>query len=937
MPKCCPASVLLGPFLPHEPLAMPRLSSFPGSFAVCWLLLCGVGVLAVATTGPLVSRADDVAKPPALKKSPAGAKPNAGEGVVAFETDVRLILKANCFHCHGDEEKPEAGLDLRLVRFMSTGGESGPAIKAGEPHTASLLWKRIANDEMPPGEKKLTAREKAVIAKWLNAGAKTAAAEPTTLPRDGITEFERSHWAYQPVARPSVPEVSHKGLVRTPVDAFLLETLEEHGLSFSPEADRLALLRRASFDLLGLPPSPEEIDEFLKDSRADAYERLVDRLLSSPHYGERWARHWLDVAGYADSDGFGEKDLERKWAFKYRDYLIKALNNDRPWNELLIEQLAGDELLKPPFKNLTPEEADRLVATGFLRMAPDGTGDTAVDQGLARNECVAETLKIVSTSLLGLTVGCAQCHNHRYDPISQLDYYRLRAVFEPALNPKAWRPPAGRLVSLWTAQDAELAKKCDAEIKRLEKDRLDRYQALSDELREKSIAELPDDLKEKIREAAKTPVAKRTAEQKKLLVDHPKAAIPVGTLLERNARVEYKAITDEFAALIAEQTKKRPVDDFAHCLTEIPGQIPTTHLFHRGEFAQPKQEVTPAELTVLASRLETNPIPVDDPELPTTGRRLAYAKYLTSGEHPLVGRVFVNRVWLHHFGKGLVNTPGDFGKLGETPSHPELLDWLASTFVREGWSLKKLHRLMMTSTAYRQYSQHRPELDAVDPENRWLGRMPLRRLEAEETRDAILSASGLLNRKLYGPPVPVTPDETGQVIVGVDTRDGAGRPTGRKVPLNGEEYRRSLYIQVRRSLPLAMLETFDAAALNPNCVLRNASTVAPQSLMLMNNEFTLQQAELFADRVLKEGGASPDDRLRYAWRLAMGRDPSPDETRSATALLTRLLGPATTAPTAPATATSAAPAPPTPAPPERRGFVTLCHALLISNGFLYID
>lgn len=854
------------------------------------------------------------------------------EDAPTFEKHVRPILKANCFHCHGEEPKLEGALDVRLARLIAKGGESGSGLVPGQ-HANSLLWKRIAANEMPPGDKKLSEKERLIIARWIDAGAKTARPEPESLSNEGITDDERAFWAFQLISRPTLPSVKDHSQLASPVDAFLLARLEHDGLGYSPEADRVTLIRRASFDLLGLPPTPEEIDAFIADHEPGAWERVVDRLLESPHYGERWARHWLDVVGYADSDGYGEKDVERKWAFKYRDWLIRALNEDRGWDDLIREQLAGDEMLTPPFRGLTPEAADKLVATGFLRMGPDGTGDAAVTQDVARNECVAETIKIVSTALLGLTVGCAQCHAHRYDPISQVDYFRMRAVFEPALNWKDWKTPQQRLISLWTPEQVALASKCDAEIRRLERDRLAKYEALAEKLREESIATLAEELQQRIREAAKTPVAKRTSEQKKLLADHPKAAIPTtGTLLERNAKTEHKAITDEYAKLIAAQRKLRPDDDFAHCLTEpAQSKLPSTQLFFRGDFNQPKEDVLPGELAVLSTP-STPVISVDDDTLPTSGRRLAYARWLTSGQHPLVARVFVNRVWMHHFGRGLVASPGDFGRLGESPSHPELLDWLATEFMgsttddSQRWSLKRVHRLLMTSTAYQQSSRRRAELEAVDPDNRLLGRMPIRRLDAETVRDAVLAVSGHFNGKFYGAPIPVTPDETGQIMVGVDTRDTAGRPTGKKVPLNGEEFRRSIYINVRRSMPLAMLETFDAATLAPNCTQRTASTVASQSLLMLNNEFIQQEAAAFANRIALLNGEGHGHQIEAAWRMTQGHRPSVEQTQAALSFIqhqAELFGVS-----ADAKAKSVA---------EQRALTSLCQALLISNGFLYVD
>ncbi len=846
----------------------------------------------------------------AVESADPDAKP------LKYETHIRPILKANCFHCHGEADELEAKLDLRLVRSMLRGGDSGPAIVSGR-HDLSLLWQKINSGEMPPGDNKLSTQQRARIARWIDEGAQTVRSEPNEISATAFTEEERAHWSLQKVQQPALPKVKQPQLVRSPIDAFLLHKLEAKSARFSSEADRVTLIRRATFDLLGLPPTPDEIDAFINDSRPDAFEQLVDRLLESPHYGERWGRHWLDVAGYADSEGYNDKDLERKWSFKYRDYVIRAFNADRPWNELLVEQLAGDELIPPPYTNLTSEQAEKLVATGFLRMAPDGTSDAA-DQNVARNDVIAETIKVVSTSLLGLTVGCAQCHSHRYDPITQDDYYRLRAIFEPALDWKNWRNPASRLISLWTDEQRKLASECDAQVKELEKQRLAEWEQLIDSIREKTIANLDDALKDKIRVAAKTPVAKRSAEQKKLLTEYPKANIPIG-LLDRNDKPGYDAIAKRFGEQIDAVKKRRPVDDYAQCLTEVPGKVPPTHLFFRGDFNAPRQEIAPGELSVLG---ETLSLSTSEP-LKTSGRRLAYARHLTSGEHPLVARVFVNRVWLHHFGRGLVATPGDFGTLGQRPSHPELLDWLADDFVRGGWTLKRMHRLLMNSTAYRQSSRRTMELDRIDGDNQLLGRMSIRRLEAETLRDTILAASGKLNRSLYGKAVPVTPDDAGQIIVGVDTRDGAGRPTGKKVPLNGEEFRRSVYVQVRRSMPLAMLDTFDAPALEPNCTLRNSSTVAPQSLLLMNNEFVVEQSQVFARSVI--ASADPADiaaQVTLAWRRALGRTPSAAERDAAAEYVRQQTHELTTLKTK---------------EPAEHALATFCQALISSNAFLYVD
>ena len=336
-----------------------------------------------------------------------------------FEADVRPILKAHCFHCHGEEGKTEGNLDVRLVRLLVAGGDSGAALAAGKAGDSYLI-ERLESGEMPPGEKKVSAEELRIIREWIDQGALTARPEPANADQLAFTEEERAFWSFQPVVAPPIPQVKAADRVRTPVDAFVLARLEREGFRFSPDADKRTLIRRAYFDLLGLPPSPEEVDAFLADDDPQAWPRLLDRLLDSEHYGERWARHWLDVAGYADSDGYSEQDRVRESAWKYRDYVIRSLNADKPFDQFLVEQLAGDELVARPYRNLSDADKDRLIATGFLRNGPDGTGDRAVNQDIARNEVVADTINIVSTSLLGLSVGCARCHSHRFDPITHV-------------------------------------------------------------------------------------------------------------------------------------------------------------------------------------------------------------------------------------------------------------------------------------------------------------------------------------------------------------------------------------------------------------------------------------------------------------------------------------------------------------------------------------
>ena len=862
------------------------------------------------------------------QQTPASAEDNApavaGPNEISYEKQIRPILKAHCFQCHGEGETLEGKLDMRLRRLIAQGGESGPAIAPGDAEK-SLLYQRIKQGEMPPGDKKFPPEQLETIRAWIAAGAKTARPEPEQITADTILPEEREFWCFQPVRRPDVPQVRQADRVRTPVDAFVAAKLEAAGLAFSPEADKRTLIRRATYDLLGLPPTPEEVEAFLADAAPDAYERLIDRLLESPRYGERWGRHWLDVAGYADSDGYTTEDPVRKYAYKYRDYVIRAFNDDKPFDQFIQEQLAGDEMLQPPYKEMQPAEIDKLVATGYLRMSPDGTGTGGVDQDVARNQVMAETIKIISTSLMGLTVGCAQCHSHRYDPIPQADYYRLRAIFEPAYDWKNWLPPQARLVSLYTDANRQQAAAIEAEAAKIDAERTQKQNEYIARTYEAELAKLPAEIRDVVRAAHDAAEDKRTPEQRELLKAHPSVNVTAGSLYLYDSKAA--ADLKEYADRAAAERAKKPVEDFVQAMTEPPGSAPATFVFFRGDIAQPKQTVTPGELSVLDALRPTEIAP-DDPAVPTTGRRLAFAKRLTDGSHPLTARVLVNQVWLHHFGRGIVNTPGDFGFLGERPTHPELLDWLASDFVAGGWKLKRLHKLLMTSSVYRQASRRESAADAADPDNRLFGRMAVRRLEAEAFRDAIIAVSGKLNDKMYGPAVPVMEDEVGQIVLGIENLNGENRPD-KLIPLNGEEFRRSVYVQVRRTRPLAVLDTFDLPAMEPNCDRRNASTVAPQSLLLMNSEFVVTHAGYLAERLKKEAGEDAKAQITRAWRLAFAAEPSEADLAAALEFV------------AAQTAHFQNNPPPgekdKPADPKQLALASWCQALLSANRFLYVD
>ncbi len=844
---------------------------------------------------------------------------------LSFERDIRPIVKTHCFHCHGEGEKLKGGVDLRLRRFMlrelKDGG--GHVMVPGKPDESEML-RLVREGEMPKEGKKLNADEIAKLEKWIAAGAPTIREEPAEVPKFFITEEEREFWAFRPIARPEIPGAGN------PVDAFVSVKLNEHGLDFAPEADPRTLIRRLALDLTGLPPTPEEVEAFASDTAPDAYEKLADKLLASPAYGERWARHWLDAAGYADTNGMTAADSPRPHAWRYRDYVIRAFNADKPWNEFIVEQLAGDELAGATHANAAqiaadPAKLDLLIATGFLRMAPDGTGDEIPDQNLARNEVIADTLKIVSSSLLGLTVGCAQCHDHRYDPIAQADYYRLRAVFEPALDWKNWRKPGDRLTSLYTPEQRTQAEAIEGEAREWESVADARTSEHKSRIFAARLAALPEEMREPIRLARATPPDKRTPEQQQLFKDQPGLNVDAGSLdlFDKKADEEVKALRAEGGKLRA----TKPVEPFVMALTEIAGQVPETQLFNRGDHEQPRGKIAPGELTILRAE-NAGDFPERGGE--TTQRRLAYARWLTSGRHPLVARVLVNRFWLGHFGRGLVNTPGDFGTLGERPTHPELLDWLASEFMANGWRLKPLHKLLVTSHAYRQSSRN-DAAQNVDPDNKFYARFRLHRLDAETLRDSMLAVSGRLNPQQFGPAVGVALDPAGRIVPGNQKKDANGDPVGFD-PVGEQEFRRSIYIAMRRRQPLTMLDTFDAPVMSPNCTARAFTTVAPQSLLLMNDAFIVGTATQLAERLRREHAGDARRQIAAAWRLLFGAKPSDGETSSALAFLSEQ---------SESLRARAAQTPPKkdapPADPQLQALASLCQALLSANRFLYVE
>ena len=847
----------------------------------------------------------------------------AAQSVLTFEKDVRPIVKAHCTHCHGEEEKPEGGVDLRLRRFMDE------IIVPGQPAKSKLV-EVIRSGEMPEKGKPLTEAQLAVIETWIAQGAKTAKAEPLVLaPGPLISDDDRAYWLFQPVKRPAVPQIANEPTRSfNPVDRFILAEASRKGLALAPEADRRTLIRRVTLDLTGLLPTLQEVDAFVKDASPLAYEQLVERLLASKNYGERWARHWLDVVGYADSNGFTEADSVRPYAWRYRDYVIRAMNDDKPWNEFIQEQIAGDELASATHGDyqqavLDPKRTDQLIATAFLRMAPDGTGDTVDDPKLAKNQVIAEQIRVLSSSLMGMTVACAQCHDHRYDPITQADYYRLRAIFDPAFHWEAWRNPAQRLYSLYSPQERAKAAEIEAQAKEIEVEARAMSKKFLDEIFEVEIKKVPQAEQASFRVARNTPVAKQTPEQKALIKKYPSALATYSLNLYDQKKQD---IVD---AKMAEATKLRatkPTEGFVMALTEVKGQVPISKLFNRGDHEQPKAEVKPGELSILANpQIEPfKPVPVSSG---STGRRLAYAQWLTSGRHPLVARVLVNRFWLHHLGRGLVNTPGDFGRQGELPSHPELLDYLADEFMRGGWKLKPLHRLILLSATYRQSSVNDASLHA-DPENKFYARYKLRRLDAETLRDSLLALTNTLVQSSYGPPSGIGRDPQGRVITGIDK----GTITLNKVdPAGDADFRRSIYIQVRRSKPVTVLDTFDAPVMQPNCEMRAQTTVAPQSLLLMNDTFVLDSARRLADLVEKEAPKDRAKQLQRVWSLLYSKPANEADIAQCLAYLDEQTKALTQYHHDIQHAKGVVPNPP------QEAMASLCQVLCSSNRFLYVE
>jgi len=751
-------------------------------------------------------------------------------------------------------------------------------------------------------------------------------------------ENTAEHWAFRPASRPKVPAVRDSSRVRTSVDAFLLNQLEAVKLAFAPDAGRTTLLRRAYFDLWGLPPSPEDVDAFLADSRADAFERVLDRLLASPRFGERWARHWLDVAGYADTVGFDIDatliiQAEGKW--RYRDYVIAALNRDLPYDQFVREQLAGDEMSDwRRARVYTPEIRAKLIATGFLRNARDETHEPESNIPLIFYGVLHNTVDIVGNSLLGLTLQCARCHDHKFDPISQKEYYQVMAFLTPAYNPRDWRP-----VYPWKPAIKDRAL---PDVSAADKDEIDRHNRAIDAkvaecnrqsaelrrpyellLRDAKLQAIPDAIRAATQAALATPADKRNAIQKHLAGKFEGMLRVTPQEVEKAVssadRSTLAGIQDQIKAL----TRERKSFGKIQALYDV-GPPPATFLLKRGNHETPGKEVQPGFLKALCDPGRAAPTAVRVDE--SSGRRLALAQWLTqpnSRASALLSRVMVNRLWQHLFGSGLVPTPENFGASGEPPTHPELLEWLGKEFADGGWRIKPMVKLMMTSTAYRQ-SSHVPGptrtnlADNIDPGNKLLWKMRLRRLEAEAIRDALLTVSGRLDTTMGGPPVLIKWQPDGMVVLDKEHLKAAGGAD------RGGADRRSIYLLFRRAYNLSFLSVFDQPLVAVNCSRRDTSAVPLQALAMLNDAFVAGQAVHFTGRVKRLAGDSREDAIRGAFRLALARPPSAAEMAICSRLVERHVGAFRAAKSSPADA-------------DYKALAQMCHTLLNTSEFLYLE
>lgn len=870
-------------------------------------------------------------------KDPQSPKPMAS----VFDKDILPILQARCIGCHSGGA-PKAGLDLRTVSAILQGGMSGPAIRLDAAET-SLLYEVASSGKMPPKGELLTAEEQGKIRVWINenarddlklAEANSSTDDPNDVQKDSYNQVEYTYWSFTPPQRPAVPVVSgdYSDSSTNPIDSFVREQLSANGLSFSPPAAKSTLIRRVYLDMLGVLPSPQAIERFEADDTPIAFQRLLDQVLADPRYGERWGRHWLDVAGYSDSAGVLSADQDRQLIWRFRDYVIRALNRDIPYDQFVRDQLAGDEVHHywDHYENsdaLPQNVVDALSATGFLRTAPDASRPDFKTiknvNGLYYYPTIDSQLQILTSGLMGITVKCAKCHDHKFDPLTQKNYYQLQAVFMSVYNPDAWIPFRDRKRPVASKRQVDAAaihnKQIDAELAALKNELAALRTIKVESLFLQRLGTLPEVLRADVSAAVATTVEKQTDIQKYLIQKFGKLVRPDAKELEAALLVdypEYKQAVAEQAQKLASVEKRRQHFDYVYAAYDVAGE-PYTPLLRRGDAQTPGGVVGPGVPEMIQADEPFTWKPSEG-KASTSMRRTAFANWLTQRRHPLTSRVMANRLWLHHFGEGLVSTVEDFGWAGEEPQHQKLLDWMAVELESNQWSLKHLHRLILSSQTYQQSSavtaSHAEQAKTVDPNNRLLWRQNLRRMEAEPLRDCILHVAGALQSDMYGVPTAIARRPDGEVVV----NDG-------KLP-----QKRSIYLRNKRSAPVSILQLFDQPDIETNCTRRNQSTVPLQALSLLNSDLVVNASEAFADRALLE---SPQDPIGYAFMAVTGRRADAGQLQGLAEFMLRQSGiylsdRQNEQKSATEQELEAA---------SRMALVDLCHVLLSSNEFAYID
>jgi mono/diheme cytochrome c family protein len=800
--------------------------------------------------------------------------------LAAYESEVKPVLATHCLKCHGAEEKIKGGLNLTVRAEIVKGGDTGPAFDVKNPKDSLLLKAIHYKDEsyqMPP-KAKLADKDIAVIEKWVLAGMpmpETKAAAVDHKSKGGVvTEEAKKYWAYQPVTKPAVPA----GDAANPIDRFLDTARTAKGLKANGPAEKIALARRLYFDLTGLPPTPGQVDAFVNDASPKAYEKLVDTLLASPHYGEKWGRHWLDVVRYAETNGY-ERDGPKPNAWRYRDYVIKSFNADKPFDRFVKEQIAGDELW--------PGDADAITATGFYRL---GTwDDEPADPKLALFDGYDDLVATIGQGFLATTFNCARCHDHKVDPIPAADYYRMVA-FVRDVRPFSETRSVNSKFSSTDITPADERRKYEADLKRREA-KVEEIKALLKPIEDATIKKMPPADQLKVDDGHRDEVLRK---------------IPM--YIDPDLRPKYQQLRKQLSDV---QKEPLPSQQFALSVNHCDVSPPTTYVMVRGNPNTPgKEEIKPGFPAVLGLPLPEVPAPAAGAK--SSGRRTVLANWLASPSNPFTARVFVNRVWQHHFGKGLVGSPNDFGKLGEKPTHPELLDWLAATFVDGGWKVKALHKQILMTNAYRQSSVGNDDNRKSDPTNALLWRFPMRRLNAEEVRDSMLAVSGSLDVTPFGPSVfPKIPPE---VLAGQSV-PGQGWPYDAKRPEAGN--RRTVYVHVKRSLQVPVLANHDQADTDSSCPVRYTTTVPTQALGMMNGEFSNERATAMAARLAKDAGPERARQIALGIRLTTGRTPTDAEVAKDVAFVESLAA--------------------THALSAERAMQQYCLLLLNANEFIYLD